>query len=230
MQTGPLIAFIRDRIAETRSAAVLAAHDAGKRWYANGQLYSTRDDHSGPIAVGDWSGDLGLIADHAARHDPEAVIARMDAYTAILDAVARYKDPHPGEPCTNVDAPWGECSRHVETAGRIAPDVLPLIAWEWSGHRSYRREWTPVQFATVVSVQVDFGKRLKPSGRTILWPEYEQDGTAVVTVETATGGSQRYYLPDAGAFTARVNEYGAGVLENLARAARELGRPLRGRE
>lgn len=99
----------------------------------------------------DWS---NIIADrdeniHIARHDPARVLAEVEAKRRILEAVERYFDPHPGQPCTNLDEDgeqtWEPCELHVERmATAITPYVLPLLALPYADRPGYREEWQPI--------------------------------------------------------------------------------------
>jgi hypothetical protein len=81
-------------------------------------------------------------AGHIARHDPARVLREVAAKRAILTAVDKYLDPHPGQPCTNEDNPYVDCELHSAATGRISPDVLPLLASVWSDHADYDPSWS----------------------------------------------------------------------------------------
>lgn len=81
-------------------------------------------------------------ARHMARQDPARTLRRVAAYRAILAAVEKWHDPHPGQPCTNEDNMWVECELHVAATGRVNPNVLPLLAAEWSDHPDYDPTWS----------------------------------------------------------------------------------------
>lgn len=63
---------------------------------------------------------------------PEVALRHIQADLKLLEGVERYLDPHPGIPCTNVDADgestYEPCELHVAAKGRISPEVLPLLA------------------------------------------------------------------------------------------------------
>jgi hypothetical protein len=81
-------------------------------------------------------------AGHIARHDPARVLREVAAKRAILTAVEKYLDPHPGQPCTNEDDQYDSCDLHTAATGRVSPDVLPLLASVWSDHPDCRAEWS----------------------------------------------------------------------------------------
>lgn len=82
------------------------------------------------------------IARGSLARNRKRAIREIAAKRAILAAVDKYLDPHPGQPCTNEDEPWfSECELHVAAAGRVSDNALPLLASVWSDHADYRSEW-----------------------------------------------------------------------------------------
>lgn len=83
-------------------------------------------------------------AGHIVRHDPARVLRDVEAKRAILAAVRKWLDPHPGQECDHDGNPYGECVLHAAATGRVSPEVLPLLAMAWSDHPDYLAEWRPV--------------------------------------------------------------------------------------
>jgi hypothetical protein len=97
---------------------------------------------------------LGKFASYfdtfVARQNPDAVLAQCDAHTAILDAVQRGLDGHPG-PCVNVlgDDPanysqYDSCALHIEwSETALKPFAARLVALAYRHNPGYREEWRP---------------------------------------------------------------------------------------
>jgi Family of unknown function (DUF6221) len=145
MSTDDLRAFIEARLAEDEEGArnALSAH-----WRPDGvnscQVFSMADDFSTRTIAWCKNGHDDDFANalHIARHDPARVLREVAAKRAILTAVDKYLDPHPGQPCTNEDNPYVDCELHSSATGRVSPDVLPLLASVWSDHPDYRPSWS----------------------------------------------------------------------------------------
>lgn len=85
-----MVAWLREQIAEDRRIAEAA--NSGP-WHVDNQTFAESiysADDTCVIGGGRWGGEASVFdsnedALHIVRHDPRAVLARCDAYTAILD-------------------------------------------------------------------------------------------------------------------------------------------------
>lgn len=75
-------------------------------------------------------------------HEDVHALRVVAAHRAILAAVEKYLDPHPGQPCTNVDDPWQACDLHVDAEGRVNPYALRILASIYSDRDGYDPAWT----------------------------------------------------------------------------------------
>lgn len=131
-----LIARIRAAIAEDErlaTAAILPASGATGNWAMTSanEIIEKRDGSPGSVVLQVWP----IKGEHIIRHDPARVLRQVAARRKILLGVELWYDPHPGVPCTNIDEDgektFEPCELHVQTKGRISPDVLPLLAEEY---------------------------------------------------------------------------------------------------
>ncbi|MFF8793350.1 DUF6221 family protein [Streptomyces globisporus] len=125
-----LVTFLRARLKEDADYArtAFADHnDAGPKWY---------EQWSGALNIGEEE-DLVLTNDsaisrHMERHDPERVLAEVEAKLAIIDLMERALQFAEGD--SEVD--------HYGALGN-AEEALSLLARPFAGHPDYRDDWRP---------------------------------------------------------------------------------------
>lgn len=123
-----LVPWLRARIAEDRLRADLLAED---------------------FTVTDTAEDVIDAVYEVAEQ--RAVLAMCDAYTAILDAVQRGLDGHPGE-CVNVVGddpadwtPYDSCALHIGWAKTtLPPYAARLVSLAYQHCPGFREEWRNV--------------------------------------------------------------------------------------
>lgn len=144
--TVDLITFLRARLEDDEQTALAANGDEVVKWF-------------GDEAVAYGESEVGQ---HIARWLPSRVLAEVEAKRRILDAVERYLDPHPGQPCTNIDDPWDSCDLHVERMETaLNPYALRLLALPYTDRPGLRRDLEtvmsdsqPEEVTTLVAVQL----------------------------------------------------------------------------
>lgn len=150
-----LMAWLREQTADLRKAALAALrgypyptpgpakHDTD-HWHSHWDaLYQApgRGNYVGGCEIANFP-QAPYAAAFAARFDPAAALAQCESHTAILDAVQRYLDGHPG-PCTNDDNPWDrECELHLEwNKTTLPPYAARLVALAYQHNDGFREEW-----------------------------------------------------------------------------------------
>jgi hypothetical protein len=115
-------------------------------------------------ALAEWPGGPGsddvasevafvLVGAHIVFNEPRAVLAECAAHLAIVEAVQRWIDGHPG-PCDSADDGWTDsCSLHLAWAETSLPPLAArLVGLVYEHHDGYRTEWRP-HASTVTSAQ-----------------------------------------------------------------------------
>ncbi|GHH57886.1 DUF6221 family protein [Lentzea cavernae] len=142
-----LVEWLRQQIAETRTAATKAAqsvhemharptfnavvHDPiewASRWKyrdADGSVCAGTA-RSGLVAVAPWGGHLNHAGEHIALHDPVAVLAQCDAHEAILNECVRVRDVHFSDDFT---------------ADHLAEAVIRQLGLAYQHRPGFREEW-----------------------------------------------------------------------------------------
>ncbi|MFJ5984359.1 DUF6221 family protein [Lentzea sp. NPDC092896] len=137
-----LVKWLREQIAEDRSAALLATagpwrHNPEKHWRKPGTVWCEEAVFAGAagadamcIAGTGNSDDPQSTADarHIARHDPRAVLTQCDAHEAILNECVRVRENHFSDDFT---------------ADHLAELVVRQLALAYQHHPGYREEWRP---------------------------------------------------------------------------------------
>lgn len=149
--TDTLIAFLRARLDEDEAAANAAAETFGgaARWGAD---HTTDPDYGTEhfLHIGDRTIPAGLPGDrdeplradevaHIARHDPERVLAEVEAKRRTMEC-------HESWVAANGETICGRCGReHVDgrPGGHFPCQTLRLLALPYAEHPDYRTEWTP---------------------------------------------------------------------------------------
>lgn len=123
--TDPLVTFVRARLDED-AAAARRVRSSWRQIGETGVIVASDGEYAEECANGNWAG----IAEHIVRHDPERVLAKVEAKRQVIEQYESIGTPPPGEV-------GPELSR--AELGR----VLRLLALPYSDHPDYDESWRP---------------------------------------------------------------------------------------
>jgi len=137
--TGDLVAFLRARLDDDEQVAQEAAKMAGgQRWAARYHVITQMPE---PGRAGDTIAECApfggrYVAKHIGRHDPERVLAEVDAKRRIVDRLDYWE--------TNASRAGVAGLSNFERGTRA--ELLAtcrLLALPYADHPDYQPEWTP---------------------------------------------------------------------------------------
>jgi hypothetical protein len=118
-QQQTLVEFLERRFQEDEDAARTAGEDVGYSWVEHEQVIARGGKPQGSdYLIGIWV-DHDAEAVHIARHDPERVLADVEALRQVLHLA------------------------NSQTNGDSLEPVLQRLALPFASHPDYRSEWRP---------------------------------------------------------------------------------------
>ncbi|TDD97651.1 DUF6221 family protein [Actinomadura rubrisoli] len=142
-----LVRFLNERLDEDAALAqrALAAAHSGA-WRTDGilgDLYASYDDPQSGHVIATADKNEADVLDHAARHDPDHVLADVEAKRRIFA-----EHPMEGGAVLGGSEPlrWRYCATcHVreEIIGEWPCTTMRLLTLPYADHRDYRDEWRP---------------------------------------------------------------------------------------
>ncbi|PBC71564.1 hypothetical protein BX265_6174 [Streptomyces sp. TLI_235] len=133
--TDDLVAFLNARLDDTARKAQAATRDGAARWHTEPDReydgYAVADEHGEPVVYNEGSPTIAQAA-HIAEHDPELVLAEVDAKRRIIAEHPWRQEPD-----------WPSGRQCTQCATEHPCQTLRLLTLPYSNHPDYGPEWAP---------------------------------------------------------------------------------------